>query len=247
MHEHSPVTRENAARSNQIEASQRQNAPVTRENAAPGMRANAAPTTRDANAAQMMRGNGGMRDGSAASGRIEPSRNGFAPSTSWNRFNEARGEARGEARPAEFPGGSERGTPATDTRNGGVSAPRGGGREGQAPSDSWGRFNEARGEAYESRHNPYNEREASPSYAHEMPSYSRGSNGSPDSRGSYPSYSRGSYGSPYSRGSYPSSPRGSYGPPPSYSRGNVAPSRPSGGGGGGGGGERHGGGGRPPQ
>jgi hypothetical protein len=223
----SPVTRENAATSRQVDASRRENAPVTHENAAPEVRENAAPAIPSENRATM-RENSEMREGSAASSQGEATRNEFAPSASWGRFNDARGEV-GAA-------GSGRATSATDTRDGNVPAPSEAGREDRAPSDSWGRFSASRGESSESTRNPYSERESNPSYAHEMPSYARGSNGSPYSRGSYPSYSRGSYGAP------PSYSRGSYGSGPSYSRGNSAPSRPSGGGG-----ESHGGGGRPPQ
>ncbi len=240
-HANAPETHANAFRMRGYAPVTRENAPVTHENAARAARANAAPAER-ANAAPTMRENNGMSEGPAASGRVEATRNEFAPSAPWNRFDEARGEARS----TEFPTGSERRSPATDTRKGELSAPSGAGREEQAPSDSWGRFSASRGAANGSTRNPYDERGSSPSYAHEMPSYSRGSYGSPYSRQSYPSYSRDSYGSPYSRGSYPSYSRGSYGSGPSYSRGNAAPSRPSGGGGGGGG-ERHGGGGRPPR
>ncbi|MBV8343768.1 MAG: FecR domain-containing protein [Candidatus Eremiobacteraeota bacterium] len=242
-----PVTRENAAASRQVEGTRHENAPVTRENMAPVTRENMAPVTRE-NMAPMTRTNG-----EAARGEV-------APATSWDRFNDARGEARSGGFPA---------------REGAVSAPGEAGRAERAPGDSWGRFSQSRGESYGSMRNQYTERESTPSYSREMPSYSRGSYGSPYSRESepsysrgydpygresYPSYSRGSYPSyshesypsyshgsypSYPRGSYPSYPRGSFGSPPSYSHGNSAPSRPSGGGGGGGG-ERRGGGGRPP-
>jgi hypothetical protein len=242
--ENAPVARENAAPSRQIEATHSENAPVSRENAAPVTRANRAPAIRGESSATTrenseMRGeNSEMHEGSAASRQVETTRD-FAPSTSWGRFNDARGEARS----AGIPAGSERATSATDTREGQVPAPSEGRREGRGPTDSWGRFSDSRGQSYESARNPYAERESTPSYSRgSYPSYSRGSYPS-YSRGSYPSYSRGSYPS-YSRGSYPSYSRGSYGPGPSYSRGNFAPSRPSGGGGGG---DRHGGGGRPPQ
>ncbi len=237
----STVTRESAAASRQGEITRRENASMTRENMAPVTRENAE-----------------MREGSVTSRQGEAARNEFAPSTSWERFNQTRGEGRS----AGFSAGSEGVTSARGAREGEVSAPNDAGREERAPSDSWGRFSTSRGESYESTRNPYTERESMPSYSHEMPSYSRGSYGSPYSResepsysrgsypsysrGSYPSYSRGSYPS-YSRGSYPSYSRGSYGSAPSYSRGNSAPPRSSGGFSGGGGGERHGGGGRPPQ
>jgi hypothetical protein len=224
----SPVTRENAATSRQVGASQRENAPVTHENAAPAMRDENSAAMRDENSAA-------MREGSAASGRVAATGDEFARSASWDRFNEARGEARS----AGFGAGSERGTPATRTREGEVSAP-GAGRAEQGSSDPWGRFSNSRGESRESARNPYDERESSPSYSRGSygSSYSRGSYGSSYSRGSYPSYSRGSYPS-YSRGSYSSYSRGSHGSAPSYSHGNGGPS--------GGGGERHGGGGRPPR
>ncbi len=279
------VTHENVRTSRQIEASQRENAPANHENAAPAMRRENSATTSE-NSATMRensatmhennatmhennataRENSAMREGSAESDRVAATGNGFAPSASWNRFNEARGEARS----AEFPAGSERGTRAADTREGEVSAPNEAGREERASSDPWGRYSASRGESYGSARNPY-DGQSSRSYAHETPSYSRGSYPSYSrgsypsysrgsypsysrgsypsysrgsypsySRGSYPSYSRGSYPS-YSRGSYPSYSRGSYGSASSYSHGNAGPSGPSGGGG-----ERHGGGGRPP-
>ena len=275
-----PVTRENAATSRAIEVSRRENAPVTHENAAPAMHANAAPAVRRENSATMrddnatMRENSEMREGSGVSDRVAAAGNRFAPSASWDRFSEARGEARS----GESPAGSERGTAATDRRQGEVSAPSEAGREERASSDSWGRFSDARGESYRSARNPYGERESSGSYGHETPSYSHGSYASPYSHGSYPSYARGSYPSyargsypSYSRGSYPSYSRGSYpsyshgsypsyshgsypsysrGSYPSYSRGSYGsgPSYSHGNAGpSGGGGERHGGGGRPPQ
>jgi hypothetical protein len=154
---------------------------------------------------------------------------------SWQRFNETRGtqmqaNARGnEARANEIRPGDiranavesrvERTQPAAVNR---------------APSDSWGRFEQSRGESY-ARGEPYSRGESSSrgnatyernpyeSSRGSYPSYSRG-NASYErnpyestSRGSYPSYSRGSYPS-YSRGSYPSYSRGSY---PSYSRGSY--------------------------
>ena len=105
-----PVARENAAASRQIKASQRENAPVTHENAAPAVRRENSATMRE-NSATMhennatARENSAMREGSAESDRVAATGNEFAPSASWNRFNEARGEARS----AEFPAGSERG------------------------------------------------------------------------------------------------------------------------------------------
>ena len=231
--ENAPVAREVAAPSRQMEATRRENAPVTRENE------NAASEVRGQNSATM-RDNGEIREGSAASRQVEATHE-SAPSGSWQRFNDARGEARS----ANFPTGSDRAPSAADTREHEVSAPSEAGREDRAPSDSWARFSTSRGESYGSTRNPYEERESVPNSTHETPSYSRGSYPS-YSRGSYPSYSReypsysrGSYPS-YSRGSYPSYSRGSY---PSYSRGYSAPPRSSGGGGGG---DRHGGG-RPPQ
>jgi hypothetical protein len=244
-----PVARGTAAAPRQIEASQRENVPVTHENTAPAVHANAAPAMRRENSATMRdnsatmrdnsattRDNSAMREGSGASDRVAATGKEFAPSASWDRYNEARGEARS----AQFPAGSERGTPAMDARDGEVSPRSEAGREEHASSDPWSRFSASRDKSYGSARNPYDERESSPSYGHEAPSYSHGSYGSPYSRGSYPSYSRGSYPS-YSRGSYPSYSRGSHGSAPSYSHGNAAPSGPSGGG------ERHGGGGRPPR
>ncbi|HLY03241.1 MAG TPA: DUF6600 domain-containing protein [Candidatus Cybelea sp.] len=244
----SPLSRENVAgtRMSAITHSSRPethtNAFQTRESPQVG-RENGAPAIRGENSEMMRENSAPMREGSAASSQVEATRNESVPSASWGRFNEARGEAGS----SEFAAGSERATSA-DTREADVSA-REAGRGEQAPSDSWGRFSSSRGESDGSARNPYIERESSPSYAHETPSYSRGSYGSPYSRGSYPSYSRGSYpsysrgsyGSSYSRGSYPSYSHGSYGSGPSYSHGNSAPSHSSGGG------DRHGGGGRPPQ
>jgi len=230
-----PVTRENAATSHQaatsrqIVAPRNENAPVAREKSAPAVRANAAPAIQDERSATM-RENSEMHESPAASRQVEGT-HAFAPSSTWERFNEARGEARA----AELPAGSERARSATNTRGGDVSAPSEAGREERASSDPWGRFSDSRGESYRSTRNPYAQRGSYPSYSRgSYPSYSRGS---------YPSYSRGSYPS-YSRGSYPSYSRGSYGSAPSYSRGYSAPPRSSGGGGGG---DRHGGGGRPPQ
>jgi hypothetical protein len=245
MRENAPVTRENAPTSRRVEATRRENAPVTHENAAP-VRAKAAPAIRGENSATMHENGATMREGSAAPRQVEATRDEFAPSSSWGRFSEARGESRS----AVFPAGSERATSATNAREGEVSAPGEGGREERAPSDSWGRYSASRGESSGSTRNPYTERGSYPSYSRgSYPSYSRGSYPS-YSRGSYPSYSRGSYPS-YSRGSYPSYSRGPYpsysrGSYPSYSRGSYPSySRPSGGGGGGG--NRPGGGGRPPQ
>jgi hypothetical protein len=263
-HENEPVARENAAigHANAPVAHQnapvaRQNAPVARENTAPVARENTAPVARQNAVPAMrsennetMRENDEMREGSAESGLIEAPRSQFAPATSWDRFDEARGGSRS----AEFPAGSGGGTSAGDRREGEV-APSESGRAGEASSDPWGRFSASRGEPYGSMRNPYDQRESTPSYAHEAPSYSRDSYGSPYSRGSYgspysrgyPSYSHGSYPS-YSHGSYPSYSRGSY---PSYSHGSYPSysheSSPSYSHGSGGGGAPHGGGGgRPP-
>jgi len=272
--------RQNASAARENVPAMRAAAPAMRsENEAParessaGMRENGAPM-RENNAP--MRENREMLEGSATSRQGGAARNESAPATSWDRFN----EARGEARPAEFPGGSGGLNSARDIRGEG-SAPGETGRDDRAPSDSWGRFSTSRGESYDGTRsqyegrNPYDEGETMRSGEREMPSYSRGSYGSPYSRESYPSYSRGSYGSPYSRESYPSYSRGSY---PSYSRGSYPsyshesypsysrgsyPSYPRGSygsapsysrgysaprssGGGGGGGAHHGGGGRPP-
>jgi hypothetical protein len=247
-HANAPVTRQNAAPSHQIEARPRENAPATHANAAPAMRANMAPATENRAPATENRAltpdnrsmtpeNGVGREGAEA-----------APSTSWQRFDEARGVA---ARSDEFQGRSE------------GAAPGEGGRADQGPSDSWGRFSSSRGgESYDSTRNPYDERGSDErgSYGStrnpydERGSDEHGSYGSMrnpyDDRGSYPSYSRGSYPSysrgsypSYSRGSYPSYSRGSYGSAPSSGRGYSAP-RSSGGGGGGG---HPGGGGRPPR
>jgi hypothetical protein len=211
-----------------IESSAHNNAPVSRDNA--GAR-NVTGTHQNASHFASSAGRSGF--GSDAS------REQRAPSASWSRFSQARGNV-----PVSY-----------------------GDRESSARGVSYGTSSSARNDSYDrgttSGRNPYS-RESTPSYSRESsPSYSRGSYPS-YSRESIPSYARGSYGSQsYSRGSYgayPSYSRGSYGSAPSYSRGSgysaphgysgggySAPhasgggSRPSGGGGGGG---SHG---RPPQ
>ncbi|HEY6326682.1 MAG TPA: DUF6600 domain-containing protein [Candidatus Cybelea sp.] len=249
--ENPSFARENAAASRQIEAARRGSAPVTRENTAPVTRENAAPATREA------------------------PRSAFAPSASWERFSTARGEARSaefpggsggatssrEMRGSEVsaPGEAGRGVRAPSDSWGRFSTSRGesyGGTRGESYGGSRGQsyggmrgqsYGGMRGESYGGTRDPYADRQSMPSYPRAMPSYSRGSYGSPYSRESYPSYSRGSYPS-YPRGSYsaPAYPRGSAGSAPTYPRGGWAPPRSSGGGGGGGGGARRGGGGRPP-
>ncbi len=148
-----------------------------------------------------------------------------APTQSWQRFNQDRGQERGTASMRA----SEPRTNAAAARSERPAA------YGNArTSDSWGRFSQERGNAaapvsnqrgaeergnnaYETRSGSYGARAESPSRA----SAQRNPYGSPAresnptySRGSYPSYSRGSYPS-YSRGSYPSYSRASY---PSYQR-----------------------------
>jgi hypothetical protein len=288
-----PVTRPNATvahanapetHANPIEARPRENVPVTHANAAPATRANTAPAARanvapairTENSASMRENNPTVRENNPATRENNPtvrdngaasSENGetreSAPSTSWERFDDARGVARSDEAPGrsdEAPGRSE------------ATAPGEAGREEQGSSDGWGRFSSSRGESYDSTRNPYDDRGSSDSTRNpyddrgsygsthnnpyddrgsygstrnpyddrgSYPSYSRGSYPS-YSRGSYPSYSRGSYPS-YSRGSYPSNSRGSYGSGSSYSRGGYSAPRSSGGGG------HPGGGGRPPQ
>jgi hypothetical protein len=177
----------------------------------------------------------------AMRGRSDATRNAAAPSGSWARFDQSRGDARsaGFAAGAQRSNTGMRGTEASGT------AQRGSYSRGEAYGSSSGR--QSYGSAYSRgsyQHDPYAES-------------SRGSYGSSYSRGSYPSYSRGSYPSysrssypSYSRGSYPSYSRGSYGSTPSYSRGSYSAPRQSGGGGGGAprsGGGGGGGGRRPPQ
>ncbi len=237
---------------------------------------------------------GNVNGGGADRGSLEGRRDN-APTSSWARFNQDRGsegrvdESRGNGN-AGSRGRSDAVSPGRATF--GNESPRNGAtRENRAPSDSWSRFSNQRGNvsasydrgaydrasynrgsyasdrngnersAYErttNQRNPYASysRNATPSYSRsDTPSYGRsygsyGRGSAPSySRGSYPSYSRGSAPS-YSRGSAPSYSRGSY---PSYSRGSApAPSRgysaprsSGGGGSGGGGGGHHGG--RPPQ
>jgi hypothetical protein len=166
----------------------------------------------------------------------EATRDASAPTQSWARFDQARGEARstGFATGEQRSAGEQRATSGMGAREssaidrGSASART----TERAPTDSWGRFSQSRGNgvsapAYGNR-GSYSRGESygnagarSQSYGS---SYSRGSYDSGYSRSSYPSYaypsnSRGSYPS-YSRGSYPSYSRGSY---PSYSR----PSYPS--------------------
>jgi hypothetical protein len=182
------------------------------------------------------------------------SRDDHGTTSSWQRFNEARGdESRGdESRSADVRGSEARANDAraTETRS-------------SAPSSSWNRFSQERGDvssssldrgsstrseysrgesygrdSYEGSsygRNPYagNSYERSDSSYSRNPyqSYSHSSYPSYSHSSSYPSYSRGSSGSypSYSRGSYPSYSRGSYGSYPSYSRGGYSAPHPSGG------------------
>ncbi|MBV8345531.1 MAG: FecR domain-containing protein, partial [Candidatus Eremiobacteraeota bacterium] len=198
-----------------------QAAPVTRGNEA---------TVRGNEAA--FRGNEGtFRGNEGATRTVETARNASAPTQSWARFEQARGEARsagfsGSAGAREN-GAVERGDAAARTTE-------------RTPSYS----HEAPSYSHES--SPSYARGSYPSYARpSYPSYSRPSYPS-YARPSYPSYARPSYPT-YSRPSYPSYSRGSYGSAPSYSRGSYSAPHQSGGGGGGsprgGGGGGH----RPPQ
>ncbi len=234
----------------------------------------ATPVTRTNEAAahgtSMVRGNEGTIRGNEATVRGNEAAvrgNEGAPTESWARFNQAR--SAGEPRTTSSMGARESSgfnRSSSNARTMESSATRNAER---APSESWGRFSQSRGNASAqsygergsySRGESYGTSYSRSSYGSE---YSRGSSGSSYSRGSYPSYSypsysRGSYPS-YSRGSYPSYSRGSYGSAPSYSRGSYgsAPSysrgsysAPHQSGGGGGGSPRGGGGGgghRPPQ
>lgn len=235
------VARENAFTSHQLQATGRENPPMARHENAPMTRRENTPVTRENAAPAIRTENGEMREGSAAPRQVEATRNEYAPSASWERFNTARREA------------------AVDSRGGEVSAPSDARREERAPSDSWGRFSQQRGDvsapaandrgAYSRESNPYtrdNRYDQNP-YGHNP--YGR----NPDERNPYgrnpderPSYARPSYGAPppYSRGSFGAPPpsRGyNGGAPPS--RGAPPPSRASGGGSG----DRHEGRGRPPQ
>ncbi len=188
-------------------------------------------------------------DATASRGSDAASRDG-APSDSWQRFNQARGD---EGRASTVAAHSQRASLQTD----------------RAPSDSWNRFAQERGGVSSDRgsysrdesygrdsyaRDGYGRSSGESSYGRSESSYGRnpyanesyGRSSYPSySRGSYPSYSRGSYPS-YSRGSYPSYSRSSYpsyshGSAPSYSHGGDSAPHPSGGGG------SHGGGGRPPR
>jgi hypothetical protein len=213
------------------------------------------------NNAPVSRESSGARGTFGARGNAPVSREnlrGNVPADSWQRFNQTRGN--------EIRGGEIR---ASEPRVSGprVSGPSTGGRDGfaaqgsrieRAPSDSWGRFSQARGNVpvsygdraapargvtygtspYE-RNNSYS-RQSYPSYTRESyPSYSRGS------YGSYPSYARGGgYSAPRTYGGGYSAPRtygGGYSAPRSNGGGYSAP-RPSRGNGGGGSRDR----GRPP-
>jgi hypothetical protein len=205
-----------------IESNGRSNAPVSRENSA------------------------ASRENSAVS-HENPATHENAPSDSWQRFNQARGnETRGNSI-ASHDGRAD------SSSSGRESFASEGSREGRAPSDSWSRFSNERGNvsgpSYSRSSYSRGESYGNSSYGRNA-SYTRNSyEGNSYSRGSYPSYSRGSYPS-YSRGSYPSYSRGSYpsyshGSQPSYSHGGgYSAPHPSGGGGGGGGSR---GGGRPPR
>ncbi|HZY97332.1 MAG TPA: DUF6600 domain-containing protein [Candidatus Cybelea sp.] len=206
------------------------NAPVNRVNA-PVSRANA-PVNRVNGPVNHV--NAPITRGNAVAPRtnaVTANRSEFAPTTSWQRFNEARGTG---VRGSGLTTGSERSMPTTGTSGratsnmGSVRAPESiqAPRQAQAPSDSWGRFSTGRGNVAA----PVSSERGSFGSA---PSYSRGSYGSPYTRESAPSYARPSYGSPYSRGSFGSAPsysrgsygspysRGSFGPNPSYSRGSY--------------------------
>jgi hypothetical protein len=243
-HESAPVTRDNAV--------SRENAAVSHESAA----------SRDAVVAS--HGNEATPHENAVTSRENETTPEHAGSDdSWQRFNQARGN---EVRGSSIAARSARAESSSASRESFASE---GSREERAPSTSWSRFSQQRGNVsviYGDREPPSHNvtygnssgRESAygrnpyegSSYSHSSyPSYARGS------EGSYPSYSRGSYGSypSYSRGSYgsyPSYSRGSYGSSPSYSRGSYSGGEhPSGGGSAphGGGGAPHGsGGGRPP-
>jgi hypothetical protein len=240
-----PVNRMNAPVSRANAPVNRMNAPVSRANA-PVNRVNSpvnhvnAPISR-ANA-PVNRVNAPITRGNA----VTATRSEFAPTTSWQRFNEARGTAvrgsgftTGSGRAMPSMGtvrGSERAMPSMGTSGRATSSmgamhasqPIQATRQAQAPSGSWGRFSAARGNVAA----PVSSERGSFSSSGGG-SLSHGSMGAPYSRGSYgsaPSYSRGSYGSPNSRGSFgsvPSYSRGSYGSPytresaPSYSRGSY--------------------------
>ncbi len=197
-------------------------------------------TTASHQATPVTRTNAATTHGAESTMRgAETTRSVTAPSGSWARFNQSRGETRSTG----FSGARESSAFNRSSSNARAMASSAATRSAQrAPSDSWGRFSQSRGNVPVT----YGDRD---SYSRgSYPSYSHGSYPS-YSHGSYPSYSHGSYPS-YSRGSYPSYSRGSYGSAPSYSRGSYSAPRQSGGGGGGGGGAPRGGGGgghRPPQ
>jgi len=178
---------------------------------------------------------------SARTGRTDQARtesnSSRAPSSSWSRFSQDRGNVSSSNDRGSYSRGDSFGR--GDSYSRGDSSSRGDSFGRESNGGSYGR------DSYErdsSARSPYNTSSRS-SY----PSYARGSYGAPNGRSSYPSYARGSYGSQpsYSRGSQPSYSHGSYGSQPSYSHGGYSAPHPSGGGGGGGGGPR-GGGGRPP-
>jgi hypothetical protein len=309
--DNAPVSRGNAMNSRDNTTNARDNAPVSRGNAM-NSRDN---TTNARDNAPVSRGNAmnsrdnttNARDNAPVSRGNAMNTRDNAPTGSWQRFDQARGVGGRDNSIASHPQRSDAaGSTARDNSGFGRSSDTGrnfGGetsRAQRAPSDSWSRFSQERGNVSSgdrgtysssgrgsysssgrgsyssgdrgsysrsgsygssysrgsSERNPYSSysRGSSGSY----PSYSRGSSGSypsysRGSGGSYPSYSRGSGGSypSYSRGSggsYPSYSRGSGGSYPSYSRGGGASApHSSGGGGGGGGGSRGGGGGRPPR
>lgn len=234
----------------------------------------AMPVTRTNEAT--MHGTSVTRGSEATMRGTEATRNATAPTGSWARFSQSRGEARsagfsseqrstGEQRATSSMGARQSSGFERSSLNGRATESSAAVRNTErAPSNSWGRFSQSRGsvpvmygnrDSY-SRGASYGNAGArtesyGSSYSRQSyPSYSHESYPS-YSRGSYPSYSRGSYPS-YSRGSYGSAPsysRGSYGSAPSYSRGSYSAPRQSGGGGGGGaprGGGGGGGGRRPP-
>lgn len=191
-----------------------------------------------------------------ASNRALAGRTSFAQqqkSDSWQRFSESRGGG-------GLQGHSQNDAGRVTSQGRGAVA-----SEGHAPSSSWGRFDEQRGNVTAAR--SYSGRSASYGGSYARDSFGGSSYGRP----SYPSYAHDSYGSSYGRASYPSYARSSYAHAayPSYARSSYpsyghgtysgAPrgsgtsyggySRGGGGGGGGssrGGGSVRGGGGRPP-
>ncbi len=250
-----------------------QAAPVTRTSEAT---MHATSVTRGSENA--IRGSEATMHGTQATMRgAEATRNVTAPTGSWARFNQSRGEARSAGfSGAQRSAGEQRATSSSmgARQNSAFDRASSNGRAMEssaaartmerAPTNSWGRFSQARGnvpvqygnrDSYSRGSYPSYSRSSYPSYSRgSYPSYSRQSNPSYSresypsySHQTYPSYSRGSYPS-YSRGSYPSYSRGSYGSAPSYSRGSYSAPRQSGGGGGGA--PRSGGGGgghRPPR